>query len=95
MRTNKERAHKQSGHATFTNRGGAHNNKADGGAEDGGNKDDSGSHWEASVAVWRSNCEAGIGVGTTIPLSTKICGLLLHVVRLAPAASRGKARLAS
>ena len=36
-------------------------------ATDGWNKDDSAHHWEVSVAVWKSHCEAGIGVITPIP----------------------------
>ena len=52
-------------------------------ATDGGNKHDSVCHWEASVAVWRSHCEAGIGVITSIPYYQKYC-FLLHVDHRSP-----------
>ena len=47
-------------------------------ATGGGNKDDSACHCEASVAVWRSHCEAGLGVMAPIPYH-KICCFRLHV----------------
>ena len=38
-------------------------------ATGGGNKDDSACHCEASVAVWRSHCEAGLGFMAPIPIT--------------------------
>ena len=43
-------------------------------ATDGGNKDDSACRWEASVAMWRSHCQAGIGVIKPIPYHQTLCG---------------------
>ena len=46
-------------------------------ATDGGNKDGSAHHWAASVALWRPDCETGIGPGGRF-LITNICCLLWH-----------------